>query len=71
MDDEMTPVPAWKRKPKAWLSRKKLLTALVIFLLSMSFLVAALWHLRHHAKKGIYFPLLSALAPAPAALEGA
>jgi hypothetical protein len=54
--DETTPIPAWKRKPKAWLNRTNLLTALIVFVLSIFFLVGALWPSRHHPKKGIYFP---------------
>jgi hypothetical protein len=57
MDDDTTPVPAWKRKPKAWLSRKNLLTCAVVVLLSICVLVAGLWHWRHHAQKGTCFPL--------------
>jgi hypothetical protein len=50
--DETVPTPAWKRKPKAWLNRTNLLTALIVFILSIFFLVAALWPSRHAVKKG-------------------
>jgi hypothetical protein len=53
--DDTTPTPAWKRKPRAWLNRTNLLTALIVFVLSIFFLVAALWPPRHHAKAGTSF----------------
>jgi hypothetical protein len=53
--DETVPTPAWKRKPKAWLNRTNLLTALIVFVLSIFFLVAALWPARHAVKKGMRF----------------
>lgn len=51
--DETIPTPAWKGKPKAWLNRTNLFTALIVFLLSIFFLVATLWPSRHHTKIGI------------------
>jgi hypothetical protein len=58
---EGIPTPAWKRKPRAWLNRANVLTALIIFVLSVFFLVAALWAPRHTVKNGTFysFPLHS------------
>lgn len=51
---EGTPTPAWKRKPRAWLNRTNVLTALVVFVLSVFFLVAALWPTRRAVKMGTF-----------------
>lgn len=52
---EGTPTPAWKRKPRAWLNRTNVLTALVVFVLSVFFLVAALWPTRRAVNKGTFY----------------
>jgi hypothetical protein len=55
LDD--TPVPAWKTKPKAWLKRTNVITALIVIILSIFFLVAALHRPSPHVEKSTFFIL--------------
>jgi hypothetical protein len=55
---EGTPIPAWKKKPRAWLNRTNVLTALIVFVLSVFFLVVTLRPARRAVKKGTFYSFL-------------
>src|SRR2546421_332953 len=61
-EDTVTPVPAWKKKPKAWLNRTNIITIVIVLALSIFFLAAALYHKKPAEKQGtLVFKLFASL----------